>query len=127
MHPKTVTHIKKLNDMEKVMKELNTIDIEVQHNFAPGNYARTMKISKGVMLTGKIHRHAHLNIMAYGDLTVVNENGTTRLSGHNVFTSEPGTKRAFYAHEDSAWTTIHLTGETDMAKLEKELIMEVPK
>jgi hypothetical protein len=36
--------------------------------------------------------------------------------------SRPGTKRVGYAHEDTIWTTIHATEETDMEKVEKELI-----
>ena len=36
--------------------------------------------------------------------------------------SEPGTKRAVVAETDAVWTTIHLTNETDLAKIESEVI-----
>ena len=36
--------------------------------------------------------------------------------------SLPGTKRAVYAHPDVVWTTIHLTNETDLDKIEAEVI-----
>jgi hypothetical protein len=36
--------------------------------------------------------------------------------------SEPGTKRAVYAETDVVWTTIHPTEETDLEKIEEEVI-----
>ena len=36
--------------------------------------------------------------------------------------SPAGTKRAVYAKTDVVWTTIHLTNETDLEKIEEETI-----
>jgi hypothetical protein len=36
--------------------------------------------------------------------------------------SQPGTKRIGYVHEEMVWTTIHATNETDLKKLEAELV-----
>ncbi len=35
--------------------------------------------------------------------------------------SQPGTKRAIHALEDTVWTNIHATNETDLDKLVEEL------
>jgi hypothetical protein len=35
--------------------------------------------------------------------------------------SKPGTKRIGYVHEEMVWTTVHVTEETDIEKLEAEL------
>jgi hypothetical protein len=34
----------------------------------------------------------------------------------------PGTKRALYIHEDATWVTFHPTPETDLEKIETQLI-----
>jgi hypothetical protein len=41
--------------------------------------------------------------------------------GH-VGITEPGTRRALKIYEDTVWTTFHPTEETDLVKLEAELI-----
>ena len=117
-------NIEKLSKLEAEMLKHEQIDIEVSHYFAPGVYCREMRVPKGVMLTGKIHRHSHMNIMSKGDATIVNEDGKIRVQAPYSFVSKPGTKRAFYAHEDTVWTTIHATDETDLEKLEDEIIAE---
>ncbi len=38
-----------------------------------------------------------------------------------TFVSKVGTKRAVYAEEDTIWTTIHITNETDTDKVEDAL------
>jgi hypothetical protein len=95
---------------------------DVHHHFAPGVYMRELRIPKGAVLTGKIHRTAHLNILAKGDISVMTEHGVKRLVAPCVIESAPGIKRAGYAHEDCVWICVHPTTETDLAKLEEQLI-----
>lgn len=95
---------------------------DVHHHFAPGVYMRELRIPKGAVLTGKIHRTAHLNILAKGEISVLTEHGVQRLVAPVVISSSPGIKRAGYAHEDTVWITVHPTHETDLEKLEAELI-----
>jgi quercetin dioxygenase-like cupin family protein len=79
----------------------------VTHYFAPHTYARKMFIAKDTVVVGKIHNHAHLNILIYGKCKVVTEFGNEILEGPRIWTSEPGTKRAVYALTDLEWMTIH--------------------
>lgn len=95
---------------------------QVYHHFAPGIYMRELRIPKGAVLTGKIHRHAHLNIVTCGDISVLTEHGVQRITGPCVLKSSAGIKRAGYAHEDTIWITVHATTETDLVKLEQQLI-----
>jgi hypothetical protein len=96
---------------------------EPQHNFAPGSYARTLFLPAGVVVVGKIHKHAHQNIVSYGHVMVMTEGeGLQEIRGPVVFTSSPGTKRALCAIEDTLWTTVHVTDETDLAKVEAHVI-----
>lgn len=93
------------------------------HTFSKGSYARSIFIPKGSKLVGKTHRHRHLLIMSYGDVSMTTDDGFIRLQGFNVYDSQAGIKRCVYAHEDTVITTIHLTDETDLAKIEEDVII----
>lgn len=83
------------------------IEMPVTHHFAPGVYMRELFIPKGTLLTGKIHRTEHLNILAQGEIVVITEDGPKRLKASTVIKSQPGIKRVGYALEDSVWITVH--------------------
>lgn len=108
--------------LEAEVAKLPQVVLEVRHHFAPGMYARELTIPAGVTLTGKIHRHAHLNIVSKGSIAVMTEEGVKVITAPATFVSPPGTKRAGYALEDTVWTTIHPTQETDLAAIEAEVI-----
>lgn len=113
---------KRIADLEAAMLEEPQVEMPVVHHFAPGVYARELKIPKGTMLTGKIHKTEHLNIVSSGDISVLTENGVKRVQAPHTFVSKPGAKRVGYAHEDTTWTTIHVTNETDLEKIEDAVI-----
>lgn len=100
-------------------------DCPLKHSFAPGMYAREIFLPADTFIVGKIHKHAHLNIVTRGRCTVVTEFGRREIDATNgpvTFTSEAGAKRALYVHEDTVWTTVHRTDQTDLAEIEREII-----
>jgi hypothetical protein len=97
-------------------------DFPLRHHFAPGCYGREILLPKGSLIIGKIHKHAHLNIISKGSVMVATEFGPASFSAPHTFVSQPGTKRAVYALEDTVWTTIHVTQETDLEKIEDYVI-----
>lgn len=97
-------------------------ELPLWHAFAPGAYARTIFIPAGTLVVGKIHKHAHLNILIRGRVSVATEEGPLELEAPRVMTSKAGTKRVVYAHEPVLWTTIHLTDKTDIAEIEDDII-----
>jgi hypothetical protein len=105
----------------------------VTHHFAPGLYAREILLPAGSVVVGKIHRHAHINTISKGRVSVATEFGLQEYVAPYTFVSKPGTKRAVVAHEDTIWTTYHPTEETDLAKIEEYVIapsyeaLEAPK
>ncbi len=111
-----------INEIEAALFEHPQVEIPVTHHFTKGIYAREILIPKGTLLTGKIHRFAHMNIISQGDISVLTENGVKRIKAPFTMVSPPNTKRIGYAHEDTVWTTIHGTDETDLDALELELI-----
>lgn len=100
------------------------VTLAVKHHFSPGVYARELFIPKGTLLTGKIHKFAQLNIMSQGDMSVLTEDGVKRVQAPFTIVSPPGTKRIAYAHEDTVWTTILATEETDPDEIEREFVAD---
>lgn len=109
------------------MLDMPQVEIPPRHYFAQGLYAREITIPAGTVLTGKVHAAEHLNIISQGDITVWTEDGMKRLQAPFCLVSRPGTKRVGFAHTDTVWTTIHATTETDLAALERELIVPGPQ
>lgn len=112
----------KINHLESEMMKAPQLEIKTTHYFSDGIYAREIFIPKGTLLTGKIHKTEHLNICSQGDISVLTEDGIKRIKAPFTMSCRPGTKRVGYAHEDTVWTTIHGTHETDLKMLESELI-----
>lgn len=95
----------------------------VQHHFAPGAYGREMTIPAGLVVVGKIHKHAHINVISKGRVQVFTEqDGVLELAAPCTFVSSPGTKRVVHALEETVWTTVHVTYKTDLAEIEREVI-----
>lgn len=107
---------------EEKIREFDPVDLPVKNHFSKGVYAREMFIPKGTVLTGHIHKYENLNIMSQGELSIFTENGVIRVKAPYTVVSPPGTKRLAYAHEDTIWTTIHGTEETDVDKIEAQFI-----
>jgi hypothetical protein len=112
----------KIDRIEQEIAKLPQIEMVTIHHFANGLYARELHIPAGTILTGKIHKTEHINIVSKGRIIVWTEAGMKEVSAPFTMVSYPGTKRVGYALEDTIWTTIHASNETDLVKLEEELI-----
>lgn len=108
--------------LETSMRALPQLQFETKHWFAEGMYAREIFIPKGAVLTGKIHKTEHINVVLQGDISVATEEGIKRIRAPLVFVAPAGTKRAGYAHEDTIWITFHATREQDLELIERDLI-----
>ena len=113
-----------LAGLEEMMSTMPQVELPLKHIFTTGVYAREIFIPAGTCVTGKIHRHAHLNFISRGHVTVRTKDGIEELRGPCTMVSSAGTKRALVAHEDTIWTTIHAnpTDERDLEKLEAFII-----
>ena len=61
-------------------------------------------------------------IISKGDISVATKDGIKRVQAPHTFVSKAGIQKVVFAHEDTIWTTIHATNETDIDKLENELV-----
>lgn len=108
---------------DRLSQSPDLIDVPVQHHFAPGVYMRQMDAAAGTLVVSKMHRTEHMNILLKGSLTVATEDGIQLMTAPCVLKSMPGTKRIGYFHEDSSWITVHPTEETDLEKIEQQVIV----
>lgn len=117
-------YIDTVRDVQQQLSESpDQIDMPVQHHFAPGVYMRQMDAAAGTLVVSKMHRTEHMNILLKGSLTVATEDGIQLMTAPCVLKSMPGTKRIGYFHEDSSWITIHPTSDTDLEKIEQQVIV----
>ena len=91
-------------------------------HFAPGVYLREFFLPKGMYFTSKIHKTTHFLIVACGKTAIISEKGREVIDGPTVLTTTPGTKRAVLGLEDTTFFTVHVSKETDLEKLEDNLI-----
>lgn len=96
-----------IHAVESRLLTMPQCDIPVRHYFSDGLYAREITIPAGALVTGAIHTTEHLNIVSKGEISVVTEQGTKRLSAPCTFVSPPGTKKVGFIHSETVWTTIH--------------------
>lgn len=109
---------------EPLVREGIVVEPPITHHFAHKVYGREMFMQKGLRLIGKIHKYSQLNILSKGDVSVLLPGGVQRVQAGFHVVAPAGSQRIFYAHEDSIWTVIHGTDETDVGKIEEHFIAQ---
>jgi quercetin dioxygenase-like cupin family protein len=109
---------------EAIRRDLDPVEMPVQHHFSHGVYGRELFIPAGTVLTGKIHKLDNLNILLEGELLVLTDQGVKHVKAGHVEVSPPGTKRAAYALTDTRWLTVHGTHKTDVDDIEAEFVAQ---
>jgi quercetin dioxygenase-like cupin family protein len=97
----------KIQALEDKIAQCPQLVIEPVHYFADGLYAREITIPEGAVLTGRVHKFEHLNIVSKGTITVWTEGGMRTVSAPFTMVSKPGTKRVGLALTETVWTTVH--------------------
>lgn len=109
--------------LENTLNNLETVDLEVTHNFENGIYTRSLFIPKGTLLVGKRHRDNTINILSKGSMIIIDGDSKVEVTAPYQFIGEKLSKKAGYALEDSIWINIHITNSTDLDEIEKEVII----
>lgn len=94
----------------------------LNHFFADNLYIRQMTAPKGMLNTSKLHKTNHPYFILKGDVSIVTGNGILRIKAPHFGITKAGTKRIVFFHEDTVWITVHSTNETDLKKIEDEVI-----
>lgn len=112
----------KISQLEAAVSKETQITCPLTHRFSKGVYAREIFIPKGSLIVGAIHKFQNMNVISKGDVSFFSVDGAVRVQAPHTFSASPGVKRVIYAHEDTVWTTIHGTEETDLGKIEEIFI-----
>lgn len=112
-----------LRELRQELAHYPQTDCPLIHRFAPGVYLREIHMPADTAVIGKIHRTEHFNILLKGRCIMINEDGSRlELRAPLTFVSKAGVQKVLYIIEETLWQTVHVTRETDMVKLEAELI-----
>jgi hypothetical protein len=120
----SMTNREKIDVIEWIiMNKMDNIvdDLQITNYINGGVYAREMKAPAGIVITGKIHEHDHINILSEGEISVMTDDGMKRVKAPYTFESKAGIRRIGYTHSDITWTSIHSVLTDDINELEKEL------
>lgn len=94
----------------------------LNHNFGDGLYVRTIHMSKGDIFVSKLHKTNHPYFVTMGSCLVWDGEKSVAIKSPFSGFTEAGTKRVLFILEDCVWTTVHATKETDLEKIEDEII-----
>ena len=117
-----IDKIDKVKELQAAMLKMPQVELPTFHFFADGMYARVVKRPAGTLIVGKVHKKEHFYIVSKGKVRVASDTGSTVYEAGDVIISKPGTKRAVLALEDSICMTVHRCEETDLEKIEEELV-----
>ncbi len=114
-------------DLAIVLKECENqiTELDTKHYFAPQVYAREARLPAGSVTVGKTQKKAHISIFSKGHCTVHCMGEIIEVHAPYTFVAPAGSKKAIYAHTETVLTTIHVTDETDINEIEKEVIDEM--
>jgi quercetin dioxygenase-like cupin family protein len=112
----------KIHHLEDAMRQMPQAELQTDHYFADGMYARVVTRTAGTLIVGKVHKREHFYIVSKGKVQVYMDSEVRVLSSGDIVVSKPGTKRAVLALEDSICMTVHRTKKRNLGEIEKQLI-----
>ena len=113
-----------VDNLEQKIMDMPPAECPVVHRFTPGLYIREILMPKGTLITSKIHLTEHPYVISKGVVCVFIEGvGWKKYAAPFTGITKPYTRRILFIEEDTIWTTFHATDETDLAKLEEQLIL----
>lgn len=113
----------KVDRLQSALAKLPQTETPLIHRFTPGLYIREIFMPKGTLIISKIHKTEHPYVVSRGHAAVWTEDaGVVHIKAPFCGITKPGTRRILYIHEDCVWTTFHPTAETDLDKIEAQII-----
>lgn len=98
----------------------------MEHHFVPGLYAREMHLPQGMVNVSETHLSEHLFVVSLGHVMVYQEKEERWVEIQAPYTgvTKPGARRFVIALADTIWTTFHVTDKTDIAEIEREILLQ---
>jgi hypothetical protein len=103
-----------LNQCDVEILKMPPRECPVTHRFTPGLYIREIFMPKNTLLTSLLHLTTHPYFIMQGEFSVWHRGiEVQRIKAPYTGITEAGTRRLLYIHEDTIWTTCHVTDLTD--------------
>ena len=103
---------------------LSREDYTVSNVIVDGVLARTVKIPRGHLVVGEVHKFDSINFLIKGELRIHYNGEIRHLKAPSMIVSKANTRKVVFALEDVVWTSIHKTSFTTIDKIEEELIIK---
>lgn len=116
--------IDKVRQLEERVLRLPQVDIETQHVFHAGIYARTIMVPAGVVATGTLIKRS-TTLIVCGNAIVFIGDKTLELNGYYVLPASANRKQAVFAKSDTYLTMMFATDATTVEDAEAEFTDEV--
>ena len=116
--------LQRIESIEKTMLNVPQLDVPLHHAFAPNVYLRQVTMPKGAVIIGHQHKTEHFNIVLCGKATVFMEGEIQDIVAPAIFKSSANVRKVLFIHETMIWATVHPTTETNIEKLEEELVVK---
>jgi hypothetical protein len=120
----TLGNMPKILELEALMKAMPQVESPAQHYHLSGVYCRSLFIPKGCLLTGKIHNHESIGILAQGTLRITNGETSVVVTAPYITVDKPGIKRLGYAETDCTFITVHRTDLDSIDAIEEALVSD---
>jgi hypothetical protein len=120
----TLGNMPKILELEALMRTMPQVDSPAEHYHLSGVYCRSLFIPKGCLLTGKIHNHESIGILAQGTLRITNGETSTVVTAPYITVDKPGIKRLGYAETDCTFITVHRTDLDSIDAIEEALVSD---
>lgn len=92
-----------------------------RHIVSDGVYMRELRLRKGTMIAGVVHKKETAMLMVKGSMKIFSEEGLNIVKAYSVKISPPGTQRAGIALEDTILVTVHSVASPLLEDIIEEL------
>ena len=110
--------------ISKVLKKLPQATFAREFFYLPGVAVGVMFLPAGSLLTGKIHKHAHIAILAEGTLRLADDDNAFVITAPYVAYGKAGIKRLGYAETDCTFINVLSTNIVGADELDKEMVVD---
>lgn len=99
-------------------------ELEVEHHFSHGMYAKRMSLKAGFVIGTHKHNFTHMSILAKGVARVEAVGESKVYKAGDCIEIAADVEHRIFAIEDIVWFCIHATSVTDAALIDETLISD---
>lgn len=106
----------------EAIKQLPQVQPVTTHHWDNGVYQRGMIVDAGVVVAGKVHKHAGLLTLVRGKALFFDGDTPRVVVAPWACVGKPGARRVVYSLEPCHWIAFVVTDETDPDKIEADTV-----